>query len=449
MAAIRFLKTLVGLGLLLGVFAWMGSCSQDQSLYLKIDNLAKAGKYDQAAKLIESKRKDYGERDAVLFNMDRGIMYHYAGKYKNSNAAFELAERRIDDLFTQSISKAAGSFLLNDNTIPFKGEDFEGVVINIYRSLNYLQMGDVEGALVEARKVDHKLGLINRQYGPKDKNVYGEDAFVRMLMGIFYEMGGSQDELNDAYISNKKAYAVYQKAFGKNYRVQVPNMLGANLLTTANFMGRQEVEASQRLFPGLPVTPLEEKRRDGQIYILHFAGHSPIKQDYHFRAMMPDRKVIKIAFPRYVRVPYKINASRVQVSGRTTRLEVVEPLGAIAVASLGNRLGRIKAKAIARALTKYLANRALQKRAEKSSAGAGLLASLAGAVFTEVSEQADIRSWRTLPDMILMGRVTVPPGEHDVRVEFLQGNAVRRTRSFKKFKVNAGQTRFILVHSQD
>ena len=73
-----------------------------------------------------------------------------------------MAEQRIDDLYTESLAGHVGAFLINENTLPYRGEDFEGVMINFYRALNYIQLGNVDEAMVEARKVKEKLLVINR-----------------------------------------------------------------------------------------------------------------------------------------------------------------------------------------------------------------------------------------------------------------------------------------------
>jgi len=85
--------------------------------------------------------------------------------------------------------------LSNDLTLPYEGEDFETVLINVVAALNYVLLNQWDDALVEARKVDHKLNVINDRYDKK--NVYKEDAFARYLSGILYEGKG---ELNDAFI---------------------------------------------------------------------------------------------------------------------------------------------------------------------------------------------------------------------------------------------------------
>lgn len=438
---------LVGLAMMLV----MGACAQHRSIYSQVDSLAASGNYLAAAKLVEENQEEYGERNAVLYNMDRGVLYHYAGKYKESNQAFELAERRIDELFTESISGHAAAFLVNDNTLPYKGEDFEAVIINLYRALNYIQLGQVEGALVEARKVNHKLDLINRQYDADKKNVYAEDAFARALMGVFYEIGGSREDLNDAYISNNLSHRTFKNAYAKNYGVKAPDFLGSNLVATASFMGEKEFNEAKRAYSALTPLTLEEKRQNGQIYLVHFAGKAPTKVESNIRAVMPDGNLLKIAFPGYRPRPYLIKGSRVVVNGKPAGpLEYIEPIGAIAMENLSNRKGRIAAKAIARATTKYLANRALQERARKNSEGAGLLAWAVGNIATEATEQADLRAWETLPDRVLMGRVVLPPGEHKVVVEFTTGGGgVVSKRNLGQVSIRAGQTKFMILQTSN
>jgi hypothetical protein len=310
-------------------------------------------------------------------------------------------------------------------------------------------LGDADAALVEARKVNLKLELINRQYDEDKKNVYREDAFARLLMGALYEKGGSRDDLNDAYISNQLAANIYQKDFTPHYGVAPPALLRRNLLATAGFMGAQEVEKVQKQFPGVETVSLDERQKLGQLYLVHFAGRAPSKVEDAIRAVMPDGNLIKIAFPRYKPNYYLITGSRLRAEGQPgVTLELAEPIGAIAVENLNNRKGRIAAKAIARATTKYLANRALQQKARDRSKEAGLVAWAAGTVFAEATEQADLRAWQTLPDRVLLGRVLLPPGSHRLEVDYLTGaGAVVATRKLGEVEVQEGSIRFIILHT--
>jgi len=423
-------------------------CTPHRELYPRLDGLARAGKYAEAAQLVEKNRETYGERNEVLYNLDRGVFLHYAGEYRKSNQAFEAAERRLDELFTRSVSGEVGAFLSNDNTLPYRGEDYEAVVVNIYRALNYVMLGQKDEALVEARKVDLKLDLINRAYAPGEKNVYKEDAFARYLMGVLYEQGGTRDDLNDAYISNRLAASIYEKDFARHYSVDVPDTLKVNLLTTARFMGREELERARQKFPNVPLLEPELKREQGELYFVHYAGRAPDKVEDAIMAHMPDGYLLRIAFPRYRRRSYLVTGSRVVVNGSVAaRLEEAEPIGDIAIQSLANRKGRIQAKAIARATTKYLATRAASQAARRDSELAGALTFLAGNVASAVSEQADLRAWETLPDRILMGRVLLAPGTYRIQVQFTGAGGVVSTRDLGQVQVEAGRTRFFILHT--
>ena len=429
--------------------ACLSACSQFRELYPTINGMAASGKYDEAAQFVEKHKDDYGDRNFVLYQMDRGTLLHYAGKYAESNKAFAAAEERIDKLYTESISGNVAAFAVNDNLLPYKGEDFEAVVVNIYQALNYVQLGDIEAALVQARKVDQKLDYINRQYEPDKKNIYKEDAFARMLMGALYEMSGSRDDLNDAYISARLATGIYDKDFSVNYGVAAPGVLGANLLTDAAFMGSEELERARQRFGSLPVVTAADKRQWGQVYFVHFAGRAPVKVETAIVGAY-GTYVVKVAFPEYRRVNYLVNGSQVTVDGQVAAvLDPAEPVGPIAVKSLENRKARIYTKAIARAGAKLVANVALQREARRRGGDtAGLLAAIVGDVAAVATEQADLRCWETLPDRILIGRVLLPPGKHRLGVQFTTGaQAVVANKDLGEVEVPPGRTKFYILHS--
>ncbi|MDH4225057.1 MAG: hypothetical protein OEW12_05380 [Deltaproteobacteria bacterium] len=409
--------------------------------------MAAKGEYEEGLKLIEETKKTYGGNNEVIYHLDRGMYAHLAGKYAESNQAFEQAERLMDELYTESITKHIGAFATNDSNLPYPGEDFEQVTVNIYRAINYASLGQMDEALVEARKVDNKLNVINQQYSAKDKNAYSEDAFARMLMATFYQAGGSQDDLNDAFISNRKAVAIYQKQYAPLYHVGPPGFLKNNYLATAGFMGGEELQQAKQLFPGNNSYNLSDLRNHGLVVFVHSAGKGPVKEEESFRAQMPDGNFFAVAFPRYVRRSSLITGARVVVDGNPAiALDPAAPIGDIAIQNLKNRIGRIRVKAIARATAKYIANRAIQSAARSDEEKA--LAFIVGNVATLATESADLRAWETLPDQILIGGVLLPPGKKHIVVEFTSGKQdVVTTRDLGDIEITPGKTRFISLHT--
>ncbi|MDH4120976.1 MAG: hypothetical protein OEV94_04655 [Deltaproteobacteria bacterium] len=422
-------------------------CAPHQNLYPRLESLAASGQFQEGAEYIKANAKEYGNANRVIYLLDLGVYYHYAGKYEESNQALDEAEKLMDAMFTKSISAEAGAMLTNDLSLPYEGEDFEKVTVNTFRALNYIMLGRPDEAQVEARKVDSKLVYFNTKYSPNEKNAYTEDAFARMLTGIVFEMGGSRADLNDAYISNRQAAQTYRTAFIQRYGVGAPTALKENLLSTAQFMGPDELSQAKKLFPDVPLQTPAQRKQTATVYFIHFVGRGPVKVEdrIHVRTLEGDQ--VAVAFPRYVRRPYQITGSRVTTDGLPPlTLDDGEPLGAIAVENLQSRIGRIRAKAIARAILKYNINKKFQeevKRQNKDNDGAQFLAFLVGNIYANATEKADLRGWQTLPDRILVGRMSLPPGKHRFQVEYLSGQGTISTQDMGEFDLKAGSTRFI------
>ena len=183
----------------------ISACGPATHHYAQVNVHLVEERYEEADKVIEDQEKKYGKRNLVLYDFDRALTLHLAGRYKESNGFLERAENRIDELYTKSITSEISAMFTNDNRLPYEGEDFEKVMVNILGALNYVYLGEWDEALVEGRKVDLKLNLINDRY--EKKNIYKEDAFARYLSGILFE---SQGELNDAFIAYRKAFEAYR-----------------------------------------------------------------------------------------------------------------------------------------------------------------------------------------------------------------------------------------------
>jgi hypothetical protein len=411
--------------------------------------------YQNAYLLIEKNKEKYTRKNAVLFYADKGMIAHYAARYQDSIKSFLQAENRIEALFTTSVSRRIATFIINDNMAPYKGEDFENVMVNLFLALNYLQIGEIDEALVEARKVDSKLNLINSYYPEDKKNIYKEDAFVRFLMGILYEISGTQEDLNDALISYKKAEEIYIKDYWENYQTAPPSSLKENLLTMARHLGTEECNIYQQRYGLGDVPTLSAKRQKGEIYFIHYNGKSPEKVEGAIVAPMPDGYVMKIAFPQYRLRPYHVRSSVIKVTnldtgktkGATT--ELGENITALAVKNLKNRKFRIAAKAIARATVKYLATCEIKKGMQKDHGKlAGSVAALLGNIASIITERADLRCWKTLPAEIRIGRCIVEPGDYKLVVFLLNktGELIRQV-PLHNISITRGEKRFIFFRT--
>jgi len=301
-------------------------------------------------------------------------------------------------------------------------------MVNLFLALSYANLSEIDEALVEARKVDSKLTAINLQYAENEENAYREDPFVRLLMGILYEMGQTSTDLNDAYISYSKALQGYDSEY-QRFGVSFPEPLVENFLSVASFMGRAELRTVQQRFPSYRFASRADRKEMAEVYVLHLNGRTPIKQENIIVVPTPDGQVVKVAFPSYEKIPGRIAGARLHALPELGKQQFVadfsvgEPIGGIAIENLQNRRVRIYAKTLARVTAKYLAVRKAQREAADQFGGwAGLLTKVTGDILIFVSEQADLRSWRTLPEEILISKVTLPPGSYQLWAECLDAS---------------------------
>lgn len=416
-------------GAVLFLLPLLAACGGPSGEMRKAVNGMIAGRaYDQAiARIQKEKEGSYGRKNQVLYYLDLGAVQHDAGRYKDSDQSFDKAERRMDELYTKSVSRAAGTLILNDTTTEYRGARFERAVLNVYRALGYAFQGNQDEALVETRKLSRLLQEYADVYGIK-KTAYKDDAFAQWLTSLLYEDDGRPD---DARISREKAKAAYEQ-YGKAYGMAAP---------------RLEAVGAQG---------------GGELVFIHYNGIAPRKISKSFSVAWRDAAVavnatkddeaqsgqainainagllgksISVAFPDYVQDPFQIAGSAVEAAGVRAQTELAEDLSAIARKDLDEAQAVVRTRAIARATIKYVVAKAAADEVAKKygkNSWQHLLAQAGGAATAAATEFADTRAWATLPAQFRVARLRLPAGKHDVTVTY-QGasGAALSTQTFK------------------
>jgi hypothetical protein len=422
-------------------------------------NLLK-GNYDAASEFIEkNKTKIYSEDNRLLFYMDKGMVLSLGKKYAESNAMMEKAKTAAEDLWTESVSKNALALVTTDNSLPYQGEDFEKVMLHFLAAWNYMGMGDYDGARVEARQVNSKLELYASKYAEEEgTQMYKDDAFARWLSGKLSEAEGGSEGLNDAWIDYKKAIAVYETDYAQRYGTPVPDMLVQDALRVLEFLGpdfRDDYTKLRARFPKAVYMKEGDVKQVGEVVLVHMNGEAPYKIDKFWDAQAAT-EWIRVAYPEFVEKPKRITKARiVPAEGVAGETELAQNLNAIAIQNLNDHMGRIKAKAIARAIAKYLASKAGQAAGAelyKKNEGAGAALFLASTIFgvaSAASEEADKRSWITLPAQVWMGRAYVPPGKQKLKLQFLDASGGVVKSDEVEAEVQPGKTTFVTYRTYE
>lgn len=464
---------------LLSVLLLLTGCGPSVNRYLLIEQSLLAGEPQRAVALVEQNQKEYGAKGQLLYEMDRGMMLHLAGHYRQSSAVLERAEEEVERLYTRSIRSETGAFLTNDNALPYEGDAFEHVMINVVNALNYAAEGELEGALVEVRRLDHRLNVLGDRV--QDGNTYRNDGFARYLSGILYESAG---DLNNAFIAYRNAYEAYGTMSGW-LKMSAPPSLRSDLLRTANALGfTTEFAEYQQAFPDVKWRSHSSQEQLAQVVMISYNGRAPRKEDLYvdlpisldaaqlvllnrglFRSpYQRDRvadsvlyglsgELVRVALPQLVPQKTLVTSEHMALTdsfGRsfTVRSELGHDVTAVAEKSLSERLPMIAVKALARAATKFAMAEGVTRGAQHAAgkdAGpwVGLLVGMLAKGMAVASEEADKRSWRTLPDEIHVARAWVPPGQYHVSIR-PSGQGGAATKDGQTIALTAGQTMFII-----
>jgi hypothetical protein len=407
-------------------------------LYPGLNQRLQAGDCQGAVALIDASAKAYGGNSQLLFLLDSAMVGLQCGDFDQAQERLRAAERLADQLWTESVSRNVASFLTNDNTLAYGGEDYERVMIHLASAIGYLQTGQLDEALVEVRRLDSLLQMFGDKY--RDEPVYRSDAFGRYLSGILHEADGAYD---DAFIDYLQAVRIYQNEW-RSYGLGVPAGLAEDLLSLGERVGRR-AEAHEALGQPPDDLPAATPGQDplGKVVLILFSGEGPRKVAQNI--IVPTiNGPIGIAIPQIEPGAPACDGGTLLLDDdqgiRPAELALVSDINQIALKALEDRKGRIVAKALARAVAKQVvikgvANTQKEKRDQQT---VELLLNVANTLFLE---RADLRCWRTLPGRIWLARAWAAPGRYQAQAQ-LCGHA---TYALGEVDVVAGQTHFLFL----
>lgn len=455
-------------------------CGGIYSHYGGVERSLIAGNPERAVELIQEAKGDYGRNNRLLYLLDYGMVLHLAGRYQESNTVLEEAHYLVEDLYTTRLRDQASALLINETQLPYEGEPFEHVLINVIKALNYALLNNWNEALVEARRIDHKLNVLSDRAEDEE---YKEDPFARYLTGMLYEIAG---DLNNAYVAYRKAEAVYDEVRAWS-KVPLPDELKTDLIRMANALHlSDDLETYRTKYPEVASDGASSSDPDlAQLIVVSYLGRSPKKEDSVINVPISldalqlvalakaargqstritsggetllygiHGQVARVALPRLVPQRTKIAYSTIQLTDGTTTFnahsQCVYDISAVAEKNLDDGYSKLILRAVARSAMKMAAAEGIGLGVHsavnrKSQDWIGLLAVILARIFVLSTEEADIRSWRTLPGEIQLARLWIPSGSYSVMVNAVdhQENVIGSTHS-EQFDFQRGEIRFLL-----
>ena len=448
--AVRYFS-LMSVALLLGGCASSSLFSSYPSQMQPIKQEIEAKQYKVAQDTLDAHRED---ADKILYMMERGRVSQLANDRKSSIEDFkeviEAMEANEEKAkISLSDTAAQGTALLsNDNAIPYTGDGHERVFVHQYQAMNYLFSNDLDAARVEVKRanIEQQVALDEhedelaaaeekgREYAEGNKSFMAsfsamdsvagkvknsfQNAYTFYVSGLIYEILGKP---NDAYIDYKKALEI----FPENVYVQKDVLRLAKQLSMTD-----DYEMYKKQYPVEISSPGKD---EGELVVLFEHGFAPAKTETSV-PVFTGKQVQKVAFPIYAIQWQDPSSLTVAIDGGAA-IGTTSPIvyvQAMAVKALQEKLPAMLTRQILRVVAK-------KEMAEQAGKAGGAWVKLGADIFNVVSENADRRSWLTLPNDAQILRSALPEGEYQLRLN--NGKAA----GMMKVKVESGKRTVVRV----
>lgn len=384
-----------------------------------LDRLAGTGAYAAAASSMDEAkaRGMYGDRNGLLFNLDRGAVALFLGDHETAFVLLEQAEDEIELYFRMTAADQASRWLINDTAARYYGRAYEDQYVNVLKLLSHLERGEISGvATVEARRLGFKADQLR-------------DRYLREFAAISERGGGrfESDVGRGGYVDVTSGGQFIESPLG-TFLSAVTFMASddRNEQGVAARRLRQSIEAQGALIGPVSASAFEgledDRLGDGKLLFVAFSGRTPALERQRFGP------IPVFDWPVYFELPVMRvrpgEVSRVLVvesSGRVIgELPLVEDMARVAAANHERELPKIYARTLLRSQIKAGASFAATQVARASNNDAlVIVAVLGGLAAVALTEKADTRSWLFLPGRAHAGLLDLPPGEHRVRAEFV------------------------------
>ena len=441
--------------LLLSLIMQLSGCAAyrnyDQEMQQTIDQMAQ-GNLNEALYLMEL-HNPWEDKDLLYF-MERGAILSAGTNLPKSQEAWRSADRMIFQreeavpsagmkLLTR-FGNEMGTMLVNDKLQRYEGYDYEKVMLTTEMALNQLAENDFDGARADIKKTHERETLIARQRERQYEEAQ-EQATQQGITLHYNDLEGYPVAILDApqVLELKNGY---QSAFSHYLAGFTYEALGERALAAPGY--RQAIE----LRPGVPL--LENALRnldkpgpaadESEILIVVQAGFAPARSSV--QVPIPVRLnenltiVAPISFPVMVPDTLTPGVTQVLVDGKKHPLTMINSVSDMAIRTLRDDMPAIISRAM------FRANMAAISQAQKNERDP----SKASLVVTDPDpfEEADTRTWRTLPDKTLIARLRLKKGLHRVRFPYFRaedGFTVRVDRSHQVFnlRVFMGQNYYV------
>ena len=392
---------------------------------------------ETANRFTEKAEKAKNGKDAVILRLEQGAALRANGQYRESIAAFNAAEEKIneyDERAKHSVSGETGALLSNQANLSYKGRDYDKVMLNAYKALNYLQVGEPDKARVEFFRASQRQD--DAEENNKQRIEKAEKEFEN-LKDSKEKGAASAKEMADkanadpqfkqkvatqyGYLDEFKAKANYVNPFV--YYINGLYFLAANkgpsdlsrsrdaFRFTLGSIGenkfiKQDLEMVDQVSQGAAIPQTT--------YVIFETGCAPKREQIRipiplFLAGVRDVPYVGASFPTLKKQGGQLPSLNIAASGSSETTVLLASMDSAVGQDFKNELPAIITKTIVSAGIKAAVSYGVNKAMEKQDIWVKLAIKIAMTIAQLAVDIADTRTWNTLPKEFQFCRIPTPP----------------------------------------
>jgi hypothetical protein len=383
-----------------------------------------------------------GKGDTALYLLDKAMLRMARGDSRSAVELMRLSRDQLDDNFqldTQALLKTLGSLFTDDTALDYAGADYEHIMVRVMLTLADLIEGGGDAYAYATQIGEKQEQIIGSPLGDlsdegSDAGYRPRESYSRVGIGAYL-----QGVIREDLFALEEAKRAYERAL---------EFEGGDKPLYAEAMSRAAGSSGA----------VRGEAGEGYLHVFYLAGQGPHLEETR---ATPTTEVLKLAgwimlfgnenpaliAQAPVPVPLvRANDSNppvleVVAADRSAVSQVVLDVNRVAEEQLAANLPWITARAVARRATKATIGTIAGKAAENSSgsnngAAVGAAVNILFNLAATATENADTRSWTTLPSQIHALRLVLPEGVQQVQVGRDASTPVR---------ITAGRNSYMLV----
>jgi len=369
--------------------------------------------------------KNAAGKDAIIWRLEQGAALRANGQYEDSNRAFDTAQQKMDDYAQQAkvrLGQETGALLSNQAELDYEGRAYDGIMLNTYRALNYLALGEPDKArpeLIRAYQRQQDAVQDNQKRIEKTQTEAAQNKDSAAIKKAQNDPGlQSQIQNTITNLNNLKPYAAYVNPFtvyldglffmtdaADNSDLERARKSFERVTEMApdNPYAREDLALVDRLIHGQPLPPTT--------FVIFETGCAPVRGQLRISIPIIVTKVsyIGAAFPTLEPQGDFAPSLTVSAAGQSLTTALVSDMDSVIGLDFKNELPIVITKTIAATVVKGVAAYAANQAASQQSDWGGLLMQIGTAIYQAAVNIADERTWTTLPKQFQICHFPTPP----------------------------------------